>query len=88
MDDIFALEPLIAWLEKQPAYKEYEFTEPRKCLLAQYYHAQGYQDVEVGGYIVTLDGKKWYDIPDSFGDISAKRPLTFGAALDRAREYS
>lgn len=86
MDDPFQLEPLIGWLEKQPADKEYCFTDRGTCLLTQYYAASGYI-ADVGGFTVTIDGNV-HHMSDDFGDIPATDPHTFGAALNRARELS
>jgi hypothetical protein len=82
--DVFSLEGLIAWLEKQPAERTYCFEDNGGCLLAQYYLSQGYSQVGIGGTSVTLDGK-YRQMPDAFSDIPADHPRTFGGALSRAR---
>jgi hypothetical protein len=69
--DPFSLDSLIAWLEKQPAEKEYS-TDPVACVLAQY----------LGGFCggreeEKLIGNNLYVI---FGE-----PRTFGGFLSRAR---
>lgn len=45
--DVFSLESLIAWLEKQPADKEYFYSNPYNCLLCQYFEANGYPNCSV-----------------------------------------
>lgn len=42
--DVFSLEGLIAWLEKQPATLTYDYTSPRKCLLSRYLIDAGFDD--------------------------------------------
>lgn len=88
--DVFSLESLIAWLEKQPARTVYCYMDNDGCLLSQYFRAAGFDKVHVGGETVFLDG---YDhgnesLPDSFADLAVGRPRTFGAALNRAREFA
>lgn len=45
--DVFSLESLIAWLEKQPADSEYCYFDSGTCLLTQYFAAAGFQNVYV-----------------------------------------
>ena len=33
--DVFSLESLISWLEKQPGQTEYNYCNPMECLIAQ-----------------------------------------------------
>ena len=76
--DPFSLENLIAWLEKQPAQKEYDYLNCEGyCLIGQY---------------LTAHGKHWSRDYDLLGDsclrvdVAGTAPYTFGAALNRARE--
>lgn len=45
--DIFDLNRIIDWVEKQPADKEYNYVSTGYCLIAQYLIAQGETDVHV-----------------------------------------
>lgn len=80
--DPFSLESLIAWLEKQPTAKEYDFCDCNgRCLLDQYAAAMGLKN-ESGLYVrldAAFDGAAGFYIAVGF-------PRTFGAALDRARD--
>ena len=72
--DLFKIETLIAWLEKQPAETVYCWHNSRTCLIAQYMHAHG-----VSQPPVALDG--WMaDVAYGYEPYQ-----TFGEALDRAR---
>lgn len=82
--DPFSLESLIAWLEKQPADKEYDYYDcDGACLYGQY------------GAAIRLARPMdaWDRVCDSdclnnrnhAGDIAARTPWTFGAALTRAK---
>lgn len=87
--DPFALGTLIAWLEKQPAHRAYNYNCNGHCLLAQYFTAQGFEKVCVGGSFFCT-ANTTHDLPAHFNDIAvdamhSPRRLTFGAALERAR---
>lgn len=77
--DVYSLEGLIAWLEKQPADKKYNWASTNSCLCSQYF---------VGG------GYGWADMHEEFKEktgirldkIAHQTPWTFGAALQRVRE--
>lgn len=93
--DVFSLESLIAWLQKQPWNGKYEYSNCRECLLTQYFLAMGYQNVEIDDLSLRHDGGK-IALPSLFNAIALDkseifhRPgdyrWTFGAALDRARK--
>ncbi len=78
---------LVAWLEKQPADKSYSYGHCGRCLLAQYFTAQGFENVLVGGSEWSHGEGLGHDclLPEAFRDISGGLPRTFGAALERAR---
>lgn len=85
--DPFLLGSLIAWLEQQPAQKTYRYTDPRNCLLCQYFTAHGFSEVHV-----TMNNMRHslgeIEFPRTFSwDVSNAYPQdsTFGAALERAR---
>jgi hypothetical protein len=88
--DVFSLESLIAWLEKQPAKKTYCYTDNGACLLSQYFRASGYEKAEIGGYNAWLEGYGQGQtlLPEAFSDLVYEHPRTFGAALKRAREFA
>lgn len=76
--DPFSLDSLIAWLEKQPADKPYDWGGD-DCLLCQYLEARGFNkfdsygrfDVDMRSEVALACGEK----------------ATFGAALQRARSF-
>lgn len=76
--DPLTLDSLIAWLEKQPADKVYDFWHCRECLLYQYLRDAGLPRSDYG-VVHALGGT------DIGGRIAHQLPWTFGAALDRAR---
>jgi hypothetical protein len=95
--DPFKLETLIAWLEYQPADKEYCYTDNGYCLLGQYFSAAGYKNVQVYSNLVFYHGcaKSRVEYPYSFNRIANgmddradwKYVRTFGGALKRAIDW-
>lgn len=83
--DVFSLESLIAWLEKQPADIKYCYGKTGDCLLARYFYAFGFSKVAVGGTTVDLDGDLNIVMPAAFQTVPLGHPRTFGIALERAR---
>lgn len=90
--DPFKLETLIAWLEKQPADKPYDYTCNGHCLLAQYFSSYGFSDVNMAGQRFFHRDGIMVDLPKHFNDVACGtvEPIfsmrrTFGAALERAR---
>jgi hypothetical protein len=85
--DVFSLESLVAWLEKQPASKTYCYVDGGNCLIHQYLAAAGIPVLVVwshGDYceVGSHDRKS---TSDSFWQVSKGYPRNFGAALERAR---
>lgn len=85
--DVFSLEGLIAWLERQPARASYEWRCGGNCLFARW----GMAITNLSGldaYIAATNG-----LSDALGlprdleptNIACNHPSTFGAALSRAR---
>lgn len=84
--DPFKLETLIAWLEKQPGDRRYDYTCSGRCLLAQYFTAMGFEDINVQpGFFFTKKDSATYEFPRTFERVAIEDKLTFGAALLRAR---
>lgn len=86
--DPFELSTLITWLELWPLEKQYDYPEPGRCLLTQYFAAHGFLDVRVGRNHF-YSGPRLYFLTDGFNEIAAGRGIredwTFGHALGRAR---
>jgi hypothetical protein len=81
--DPFSLESLVAWLEKQPADKPYCYTSNGGCLLAQYFSALGYRNVEMSTDHFLHCGCR-ERLPSYFNLIAIGSGRTFGHALRRA----
>lgn len=74
-----SLNGLLAWLEKQPADAEYNWSSIHGCLVCNYLRA-------VTGE--THPAMRWdfgNVIGEHYATIASPRPWTNGAALDRAR---
>lgn len=84
--DPFTIVNLIAWLERQPARKDYCFQDNGGCLLFHYFKSCGFTGVCVGGLTATLDGRH-VSLTDEFLEVARTEPHTFGAALARARAF-
>ena len=85
--DVFSLESLIAWLEKQPTDGRYCYINNGRCLLSQYFRAMGFQRVRMLPWKFDhSDGEA--RLPEIFDQIAQGHDpgdWVFGAALARAR---
>lgn len=88
--DVFSLDGLIAWLEKQPPETEYNFKDTRDCLLCRYFRAMGLGDVRVGGTSVHIDGRH-VEFPPAMTNAAVRRPARgswdYKTALATARSF-
>lgn len=91
--DVFSLEGLIAWLEKQPARKRYCYHDNGGCLLHRYFAASGLPVAWTGSLTWKDRAGGEHLIPGHFDDIAngfdtdtgVFGAQTYGAALQRAR---
>jgi hypothetical protein len=93
--DVFSLDGLIAWLEKQPAEETYDymdcFGDSGGCLLFRYLNANGIETGNVGGDIGYVDADDQRQHPSGWDDLDlvsageAVDEWTYGAALARAK---
>ncbi len=81
--DIYAIETMIAWLEKHPAEKTYKFIDCQGgCLIDQYLKAHNPEWTN-DLYVPFVHKTKWdFDVAYYAGQH------TFGAALKRARKLA
>lgn len=86
--DPLKLESLIAWLEKMPAKKAYDFYNCKgECLYGLYMASHGFSWVESGGAGERPSTQARSDFCDKvYLEVAAEEPYTFGAALSRARK--
>ena len=93
--DPFSLESLIAWLEKQPADKPYDYIDSTNCLLCQYFRSVGFNVYTLSGNDFDIRGRLGFiEFPVILQNVSQgdyeterRRAWTYGAALARARAY-
>jgi hypothetical protein len=85
--DPFSLESLIAWLEKQPSDGSYDWYGIEKCLVCQFYQANGISEPwGECSYTKPFDrGHGHADAHRRYWAVGQAWPWTFGAALERAR---
>lgn len=84
--DPLTLPALIAWLEKQPSEKRYDYMCHGECLLAQYFTAaygRAVTDAGIMAYFTDTDERIRY--PETFSEVASHGESTFGDALERAR---
>lgn len=82
--DVFSLEGLIAWLEKQPEETTYVWHNCRGgCLIGMYFTALGIQNKIFRPAYADLFYPRFPD--GSYHRVCMTTPWTFGAALSRAR---
>lgn len=80
--DIFDLNRIIDWVEKQPADKEYNYVNTKHCLIAQYLKAQGKTDVHVSHVSAYFDGcESGLRLPNGVNCAVRQGCWTFGGAL-------
>jgi hypothetical protein len=88
--DPFKLESLVAWLEKQTASEKYSYMYDR-CLLGQYFEANGFENITMGAAYVThgptLKDRMSVRLPVPFNSIAVNTPHNFGSALKRAQKF-
>jgi hypothetical protein len=87
----FSYRSFLAWLEQQPPEGAYDFGDAERCAAGRFYRSHG-KPVQVfvsGVESVASDlgfgtgDAKHYKMLDALGN----RPQTFGAALQRLRNY-
>ncbi len=86
--DVHSIESLIQWLKGKDPAEYYCYTNNRGCLLAQYYKAKGFKRVGVDAHSLCHGFFNRTRLPDGFDFIALEHPRSFGAALQRAREYA
>jgi hypothetical protein len=88
--DVFSLDGLIAWLEKQPGEREYDYCSSPDCLLTRYFASHGVDHTPpTPGKLTTsciYGGRSIYNSP--MHTAARHAPWTFGAALQRARDLA
>lgn len=91
--DPLSLDNLIAWLEKKPSDKGYDYGCNGHCLFGQYLSQayDGKANVGSNEFDIWKDDK-WLiedmNLPRGWGDLAWEHPRTFGGALDRARKLA
>lgn len=87
-----SLDGLITWLEQQPPDRVYDYNHASSgvfqtgCLLYQYLDDIGYPVTKV--YSECVDTRtSSVPLPRGMNTVAAMKPWTFGAALERAKEY-
>lgn len=91
--DPISVAGLIEWLEKQDPKQRYDFVNCNGgCLIGLYYTA-----ILGANFLSHPDRPTFADVfgprgsnvrRQGYGDVAATRPYTFGAALERAREFA
>ena len=85
--DPLTLESLIAWLEKQPASRAYNYDDCNgKCLYGLYMATHGFnweKSGACGAHCAPVERRQFCSLV--YGTVAAAVPWTFGAALERAR---
>ena len=87
----FSLDSLIGWLQRKPADEIYDYSSCGDCLLARYFADKGFNNkiyVNTVAFHVEDNGGKIHTLPQNFDEIARARPYTYGAALERAREFA
>jgi hypothetical protein len=88
--DVFSLDGLIAWLEKQPAKTRYDWTDcGGDCLIGHYFIAMGLgKDRPHHYHRVFYQERPENEHDGSYSRVCGVRPFTYGAALSRARKIA
>ncbi len=85
--DVYSLEGFASWLEKQPGEAVYDDSSISDCLICCHGKEQGIQ-THSGGICFARAIKPWSErgLYDQINHITYTKPLTYAAALTRARE--
>lgn len=86
---VFSLDSLIAWLETKDPAEEYNFQDPRECLVGQFVREQcgllnALGQYEINGQTLTAIPWRW---PAGWVSCAGDMPRNFGAALRRAKRF-
>jgi hypothetical protein len=95
LSELWDLNKFIAWLRTKPSNMEYDYTNTRTCLIAQYARAHGFEDASVSTLAVRANGE-WSYFPHIFNGISlgfidpddGSHDWSYGDALERALRYA
>lgn len=83
---------VIAWLEQHPMDETYCYINDGRCLIAGYLKYLGYANVHVGafGYWSSAADESYssHQAPEWLHRAALDKPWTFGAALERVRQYT
>lgn len=82
---VFSLDGLIAWLERQNPRARYEYW-CTQCLLGKFLTETVRPVIAMGAASVTFDDDERLVLPDGWNHIGAELPRTYGSALKRARK--
>jgi len=88
--NIFSLEGLISWLEKQDPKEPYPHCSSDDCLLHRYFTARGLplaKKYAVDSYHWQDKSGKAHEYPKELDYVAVPSPETYGAALQRARVF-
>lgn len=86
LNDVFSLEGLILWLEKQPGETAYNLMSTSDCLICRYGKAQGIKADWCGRvFLQTYAPWEKNGTADLVNKVALAKPETYAAALDRAR---
>ena len=86
--DVFSLEGLIAWLERQPEETLYDYLDSSDCLGARYCHAHGlvYEQPPVGSVRLVCRNSENTSFQAKLEYVALRaNPQTYGGALKLAR---
>ena len=83
--EVFTLDGLIAWLERQPGARRYNYCDTGGCLLYQYFTTRGVPIVSLNPYKWAVPNGRHHDYPRARDVVAIGYPRTFRAALKRAR---
>ena len=76
--DPFTLASFIAWLEKQPSDKQYDWFNISTCVVRQYLRAKGFEQPRPLSSV--------FPSLEAYWRVGFTQPWTYGAVLVRARE--
>lgn len=87
MQNPLTAKAFLAWVEKQPANGEYDYSDHRNCAFCQYLRAVGLENPSVNPIAWRPDRNAldYRPLPSNLDEAAADRPWTFGALADRLR---
>ena len=87
MSENLSIENYIDWLDQQPPEDEYIYDDTRGCLNYKFLSSMGHSLKFVTVHYWMDETCEMRSMPEHMIEVPVGHPRTYGAALERAKEY-